>query len=125
MSQVKTVEQLKANREMNIIEQRLSSPTVTLLLGASILGAIIYLFFLLQPSFRGDLLPYIMAITAEFFLISQGILSFWTILSGRSNPRHYEYHDSQNKLFGSKIGKTLSKNLSSTRLKILEIYKST
>lgn len=117
--------QLKSNREMNIIEQRLSSPTVSFFLGASIVGAITYLFFLLQPSFRGDFLPYIMAIVAEFFLISQAVLTFWTILSGRSNPRHYEYHDSQNKLFGSKIGKNFAKRLAEYRpedTRNLQIY---
>lgn len=96
---------------MNILEQRLSSPTVSFFLGVSIISAIVYMFFLLQPSFKGDSLPYFLAIVAEFFLISQGVLSFWTILSGRSNPRHYEYHDSQNKLFGSKIGKNFVKQL--------------
>lgn len=112
---------------MNIIEQRLSSPTVSFFLGTSIIGAIVYLYFLLQPSFRGDLLPYGMAIIAEFFLISQAVLSFWTILSGRSNPRHYEYHDSQNKLFGSKISKHFVKKLDQYRdedTRNLQIYLS-
>ena len=98
-------------RERNIIEQRLSSPTVTLILGMSIIGAIVYLFFLLQPSFRGDPLPYFLALLAEFFLVSQGVLAFWTILSGRIDPRKYEYHDSQNALFGEKVGKTVIKTL--------------
>lgn len=104
-------ERLRKNRETNIIEQRLRSPTVTLILGSAIIGALVYLTFLLQPSFRGDPLPYFMAIIAEFFLITQGALSFWTILSGRSNPRHFEYHNSQDKLFGSKIGKDFVKRL--------------
>lgn len=120
-----TTKHPRTNREMNIIEQRLSSPTVSFLLGAAIIGAAVYLFFLLQPSFRGDFLPYLMAIAAEFFLLSQGALSFWTILSGRSNPRHYEYHDAQNKLFGSKIGKNFVKRLSQYRdedTRNLQIY---
>lgn len=121
----KTAERLRNNREMNIIEQRLSSPTVASILAISIAGALIYIFFLLQPSFRGDTLPYTMAIMAEFFLITQAVLSFWTILSGRSNPRHFEYHDSQNKLFGSKIGKNFVKKLHQYRTedtRDLQIY---
>lgn len=98
-------------REANIIEQRLSSPTVSLILAASVVGASIYLFFLLQPSFRGDLLPYIIAVIAELFLISQGVLAFWTILSGRSNPRSFEYHNAQDTLFGKRIAKSLMKSL--------------
>ncbi len=116
---------LEADREINIIEQRLTSPTVSFFLGFSILGACVYLFFLLQPAFRGDPLPYFMVIIAEFFLISQAVLSFWTILSGRTNPRHYEYHDTQNKLFGSKIGKNFVKRLEEYRsedTRDLQIY---
>ncbi len=99
------------NRETNIIEQRLSSPTVALILGASIVGATAYLFFLLQPSSRGDVLPYVIAVAAEIFLISQGLLAFWTILSGRNNPRHFEYHNSQDSLFGKRIAKSLMTKL--------------
>ncbi|MDB5165463.1 MAG: hypothetical protein JWM00_353 [Candidatus Saccharibacteria bacterium] len=94
--------------EVNLLEQRLTSPTVSLILAGSILGAGIYMFFLLQPTYRGDILPYMMVIIAEAFLISQGILSFWTILSGRSNPRHFEYHNAQNMLFGSRSGKSIA-----------------
>lgn len=89
----------------------MSSPTVSLILGASIVGALAYLYFLLQPSSRGDLLPYILAIAAEIFLISQGLLAFWTILSGRSNPRSFEYHNAQDSLFGKRIAKSLMTKL--------------
>lgn len=98
-------------REANIIEQRLSSPTVSLILGTSIVGAVIYLYFLLQPESRGDLLPYVLAVAAEIFLISQGLLAFWTILSGRTNPRHFEYHNAQDSLFGKRIAKSLMTKL--------------
>lgn len=58
-------------------------------------------------------------------MISQAILSFWTILSGRNNPRHFEYHNAQNKLFGSKIGKDFVKKLHNYRdedTRSLQIY---
>ncbi len=96
---------------IDLLEQRLGSPTVSLILAGSIIGALVYLYFLLQPEFRGDILPYIMVIIAEFYLVSQGVLAFWTILSGRANPRHFEYHEAQNKIFGQRIGKTLYNSL--------------
>lgn len=97
--------------ERNSIEQRLTSPTVSLVLAGSIVGAVIYLFFLFQPAFRGDPLPYAMALGAEFFLISQAVLAFWTIRSGRNDPRRYEYHDTQNSLFGDTVSKAVVKSL--------------
>jgi cellulose synthase (UDP-forming) len=101
----------RQRQERNTIEQRLTSPTVSLVLGGSIVGAVVYLFFLFQPSFRGDPLPYAMALLAEFFLISQAVLAFWTIRGGRNDPRQYEYHDSQNSLFGDTVSKAIVKSL--------------
>lgn len=84
-------------------EKQLTSPTTTLILGTAIIGAVIYMVFLLQPAYRGDLLPYLMVIVAEVFLIFYSIVSFWTILSGRLNPRHFHYHNAKDLLFGEKI----------------------
>jgi cellulose synthase (UDP-forming) len=85
----------------SLLEKQLTSPTVTLILASATIGAIVYMIFLLQPAYRGDLLPYIMVIAAELFLIGHGIISFWTILSGRFNPRHFNYHHAQDNLFGT------------------------
>ncbi len=90
----------------NRIEKQLTSPTVTLILTVATLGAFIYLGYLLQPAYRGDPLPYTLALVSEFFIITQGLLSFWTILSGRINPRNYEYHSAQAKLYDAPIGKS-------------------
>lgn len=90
----------------NRIEKQLTSPTVTLILSIATIGAFIYLNYLLQPSYRGDPLPYTLALTAEFFIIIQGLLSFWTILSGRANPRNYEYHSAQARLYSETAGKS-------------------
>ncbi len=90
----------------NRIEKQLTSPTVTLILTIAIFGAFIYLGYLLQPDIKGDPLPYTLALIAELFIISQGLLSFWTILSGRTNPRNYEYHSAQAKLYDAPIGKS-------------------
>ena len=94
--------QISANR----IEKQLTSPTVTLILTIATIGAFIYLNYLLQPAYRGDPLPYTLALTAEIFIIIQGLLSFWTILSGRANPRNYEYHSAQAKLYDAPVGKS-------------------
>lgn len=57
--------------------------------------------FLLRPDYRGDWLPYSLVIISEIFFIIYGIISFWTILSGRANPRHFGYHNAQDQLFGT------------------------
>ncbi|MBI3889011.1 hypothetical protein HY312_00320 [Candidatus Saccharibacteria bacterium] len=109
------------------LEKQLTSPSVTFILATATIGAIVYMIFLLQPQFRGDLLPYLMVIAAELFLILHGILSFWTILSGRINPRNFDYHHAQDALFGPS-SKTITKNLHSvpiaaSRAKQLNINK--
>ncbi len=111
MTRPVTTRNYDRGQSTDLLEQRLKSPTVSLILAGSIIGALIYLYFLLQPEFRGDILPYLMVIVAEFYLVSQGVLAFWTILSGRNNPRHFEYHEAQNKIFGQRIGKTLYNSL--------------
>jgi cellulose synthase (UDP-forming) len=90
----------------NRIEKQLTSPTVTLILTIATVGAFVYLTYLLQPAYRGDPLPYTLALVAEVFIIIQGLLSFWTILSGRMNPRNYEYHSAQAKLYNEAVGKS-------------------
>jgi len=95
----------------NHIEKRLTSPIVPLIVTAAVVGAFIYLNFLLRQRYRGDALPYIMAIAAELYILSQGFLAFWTILSGRSNPRNFEYHAAQDRLFESSAGKSAIKIL--------------
>lgn len=62
------------------------------------IGILAYSGFLLDPSHRGDLLPYAMVITAETILVAQALLAMWTILSGSSDPRDYVYHDAAARL---------------------------
>lgn len=89
--------------------KHLTSPTVTLILTIATIGAFIYLNYLLKPEYRGDTLPYTLALTAEIFIILQGLLSFWTILSGRFNPRNFEYHSAQADLYNAPVGKSAIK----------------
>lgn len=95
----------------NNIEKRLTSPIVPLIVAAAVVGSFVYLGYLLQQRYRGDMLPYLMALTAELFVIGQGFLSFWTILSGRFNPRNFEYHRAQDGLYDESVGKTAVKIL--------------
>ena len=99
--------QISANK----IEKNLTSPIVPLIVGAAIIGGIAYLLFLLKPAYRGDALPYGLALFAEIFIIIQGFLSFWTILSGRQDPRNFEYHRAQDGLYNAPVGKSAIKFL--------------
>lgn len=102
----------------NRIEQQLTSPTVTLILAGATVGAFVYLSFLLRPAYRGDPLPYSLALAAELFVIMQGLLSFWTILSGRFNPRNFEYHRAQDRLYNAPVGKSAIKILKKKDAKV-------
>lgn len=83
------------------LEKQLVSPVVTLLLVGSTIGACIYMAFLLQSEYRGDIVPYLMVLVAEAFIICHGVISFWTILSGRFDPRNFGFHNAQDNLFGA------------------------
>jgi len=98
-------------KEANNIQRRLTSPIVPLVVAAAIAGAFIYLSYLLRQRYRGDAVPYAMVLIAEFYVLSQGFLSFWTILSGRINPRNFEYHRAQDNLYAAAIGKAAVKVL--------------
>jgi len=94
------------HRFVTSLERYLNSPTVTIVLIASTIGAIVYMVFLFQPAYRGDLLPYLMVVSAESFLIVHGLISFWTILGGRTDPRNFEFHNAQDQLFDTKSKST-------------------
>jgi cellulose synthase (UDP-forming) len=113
------------DQSANRIEKQLTSPTVTLILSVATIGAFIYLNYLLRKDYRGDLLPYSLALISEIFIILQGLLSFWTILSGRYNPRSYEYHSAQEKLYAAPIGKSAIKILKTKNAEVsrnVEMY---
>jgi len=101
----------EVERTTNSIERRLTSPLVPLIVTAAVAGAFVYLSYLLRQRYRGDTLPYTMVIIAEVYVIGQGFLSFWTILSGGRNPRNFEYHRAQDDLYAAPIGKSAVKVL--------------
>ena len=81
------------------IERKLYSPSISLILMLASIGGVVYTAILLQPSYRGNWLPYLMVILSEFFIVSHGLVSFWTILSGRRNPRDYGFFTAKDNLF--------------------------
>lgn len=76
------------------------SPVMTLLVLISTIGILVYSAFLLNPSNRGDFLPYVMVIAAESVLVFHALLAMWTILAGDSDPRDFDYHRTRKAMFG-------------------------
>ena len=76
-----------------------NSPTLALFVLIATVGVLAYTFFLLNPANRGDWLPYGLVITAEVILVTQALVSMWTILSGGNDPRDFAFHHSQERLF--------------------------
>jgi cellulose synthase (UDP-forming) len=102
-----------------MLEKHLTSPLTTLLLTLATIGALAYFGFLLEPSHRGNALPYVMALSAEFFIICHGLIAFWTILSGRFNPRDYSFYAAQRGLFGKDTRSRVEQSVSATTIRTL------
>jgi cellulose synthase (UDP-forming) len=80
--------------------EKVYSPIVILLTALAAAGILLYSWFLLDPGNRGDLLPWSMVIVAETVLISQALISMWTILAGAASPRDYAFHAAREALLG-------------------------
>ena len=72
---------------------------MTLLVLLSTLGILVYSAFLLNPSHRGDVIPYVLVLIAESVLVFHALLSMWTILAGATDPRDFDYYRTHSKLF--------------------------
>lgn len=93
-------ENLKAGQnEAASIENHLKSPTLMMLVLIAVVGSLLYASFLFNPANRGDFLPYVLVILAETFLLGQAILSLWTVLASGYDPRNFQFHAAQSKLF--------------------------
>jgi cellulose synthase (UDP-forming) len=75
------------------------SPSLYLFVLIATIGVIAYTSFLLNPSNRGDWLPYSLVITAELILVTQALFAMWTILSGGHDPRGFTFHHAQERLY--------------------------
>jgi cellulose synthase (UDP-forming) len=82
-----------------IENSRVQSPSLLLFVVVAMIGVLAYTVFLVNPATRGDLLPYSIVIVAELVLVTQAMLSMWTILSGGSDPRGFNFHHTQERLF--------------------------
>lgn len=79
--------------------EALRSPSVLIFVLIALVGVLAYTVFLFNPDNRGDLLPYVLVVTAEVVLISQALLSMWTILSASSDVRDFGFHQAQSRLY--------------------------
>jgi cellulose synthase (UDP-forming) len=83
--------------------QAVQSPTLLLFIVIALLGVIAYAIFLFNPENRGDPLPFTMVVVAEVLLITQALVSMWTILSGGQDPREFVFHHAQERLFDTDV----------------------
>jgi cellulose synthase (UDP-forming) len=75
------------------------SPSLLLFVVIAMIGVLAYTVFLVNPDTRGDLLPYSIVIVAELVLVAQATFSMWTILSGGTDPRDFNFHHAQERLY--------------------------
>lgn len=76
-----------------------NSPSLMLLVLLAAAGVVVYAAFLLNPSNRGDWLPYVLVIAAETILVVHALLAMWTVLSSGWNPRGFAFHHAQERLY--------------------------
>lgn len=80
----------------------LHGPTLSLIVGAAALGALLYGRFIYNLQNAGDIFPYVLVAVAEGIILLQALISLWTILSGGFNPRDYYYHAAKGRLLSKK-----------------------
>ncbi len=78
----------------------LDSPSLMVLVLVAALGVVIYASFILNPAQRGDWFPYLLVLVAESIIMTQSLLSLWTILSSGYDPRGYAFNRAQQSLYG-------------------------
>jgi cellulose synthase (UDP-forming) len=88
----------------------LHGPTLTLLISLATLGALLYARFIYNPANAGNFIAYSIVVIAETLILSQAVISLWTILSGGLNPRDYDYHTAKRLLAGLVSERSITKN---------------
>ncbi|MCL6423132.1 cellulose synthase catalytic subunit [Brachybacterium sp. JHP9] len=66
------------------------------------IGVLGYAGFLLQPSHRGDLLPWLIVIISEAILLFHALFAMWTILAGSKEVRTFDYFRARDNLYSAK-----------------------
>lgn len=75
------------------------SPVMLVVSILATLGVLAYAGFLLNPSNRGDLLPWLIVMFAECILVFHALMAMWTILSGAKSPRDFAFHAAKQALY--------------------------
>ena len=83
------------------------SPTLLLVALAATIGVIAYAGFLLNPSIRGDIIPWSIVIVAEAILAFHAIMSLWTMLSGYGREPSFEVSQAQAQLYNPRTNERL------------------
>lgn len=83
------------------------SPTLLLVAVFASIGVLAYAGFLLNPSFRGDLIPWLIVISCELILIFQASMALWTMLSGYGRQPNYRFQTAQAKLYDPQLNAQL------------------
>ncbi len=76
------------------------SPVLIAMTVLATVGVLVYAAFLLSPSNRGDMLPWLLVMAAEGVLVAHALLAMWIVLSAGRDPRGYHYWDTRDRLFG-------------------------
>ena len=83
------------------------SPTLFLVAILSSIGVLAYTCFILNPAFRGDLIPWLIVISCELILIFQAAMALWTMLSGYGRQPSYSFQAAQAKMFDPQLNARL------------------
>lgn len=83
------------------------SPVLIVVALAATIGVIAYALFLLNPNNRGDLLPWLLVMTAEVILVFHALMAMWTILSGANGPRDFAFHAAKATLYDEDANRRL------------------
>lgn len=75
------------------------SPVMILLTLLATAGCLAYGVFLLQPSHRGDLIPWLLVIVSEAILVLHALCAMWTVLAGTRDVRDHEYWRARDELY--------------------------
>ncbi|CAN5363243.1 hypothetical protein BH09PAT4_BH09PAT4_05020 [soil metagenome] len=74
---------------------------LTLLVILSVIASIFYLRLLFNPAYRGQILPYVIVVVSEVYIVSQVLMACWTILSGNEDPKDSNYYKTRHKIFSA------------------------
>ncbi|WP_084635185.1 glycosyltransferase family 2 protein [Propionicicella superfundia] len=83
------------------------SPIVLIVTILATLGVFAYGAFLLNPSARGDLLPWLIVIVAETILVFHALMAVWTMLVGYGRRPPFSFFGAQARLYDAELNWSL------------------